>query len=105
MMTTRTQRWAPPRVDPLHDVRLTDQQIQDVARLAFAPHRCTVSFHPTGFQGSPKLALRIVVAGRTSEKEFFVEGVPADMLRRSTELRLFLDDIRIHLERRGIVFA
>jgi len=64
-----------------------------------------VSFHPTGFERSPKLALRIIVAGRTSEKEFFVEGVPADLLRRSTELRLFLDDVRVHLERRGIVFA
>jgi hypothetical protein len=64
-----------------------------------------VSFHPTGFERSPELALRIIVAGRTSEKEFFVEGVPADLLRRSTELRLFLDDVRVHLERRGIAFA
>ena len=105
MTTTRTQRRAPPRLDPLHDVPLTDQQIQDVARRAFAPHRCTVSFAPTGLERSPKLALRIIVAGRTSEKEFSVEGVPTDLLRRCSELRSFLDDVRVHLERRGVVFA
>jgi hypothetical protein len=105
MTTARTQRWTPPRLDPLHDVRLTDPQIQDLARIAFAPHRCTVSFQPAGLERTPKLTLRIIVAGRTSEKEFFLEGVPTDLLRRSTELRLFLDDVRVHLERRGVKFA
>lgn len=105
MTTTRTQRWAPPRLDPMRDVRLTNEQIQDVARLAFAPHRCTVSFQPNGLERSPKLTLRIIVAYRTSEKEFLVEGVSTDLLQRSTELRLFLDDVRMHLELRGVVFA
>jgi hypothetical protein len=105
MTTTRSRPWAPARPQAAHDAWLTDQQVEEMARRAFIPHRCTVSIACVGCENTRKLALRITVAARTGDKEFVVDGVPIDSLRQSSELRLYLDDVRTHLRQRGIVFV
>jgi hypothetical protein len=103
MTTTRTRPWAPPQLT--HDAWLSDEQIEEVARRAFAPNRCTVSIPREGCDSTRKLALRIVVPTRTGEREFVVEGMSIDVLRASKELHLYLDDVRTHLRKRGVVFV
>ena len=104
-MTTRSQQWSPARTPAPQDAWLSDEQIEDLACRAFAPHRCRVSFPSDGPASARRLALRIVVAGGNGNKEFVVEGMRANLIRQSLELRLYLDDVRQVLMQRGVRFT
>jgi hypothetical protein len=106
MTTTPTQRSTTIRSTAT--LWLSDEDIEQEAQRAFAPHRCLVRFQTDAFDGSRKVALRIVVStckSRIGEKEFVVEGVRADALRQRTELEQYLDDVRAQLRQRGVPFA
>jgi hypothetical protein len=87
---------------------LTDQAIEDALRSAFAPHRCNVEFQIDAFTRSRKVALVIHAMGaglRANEREFIVEGICLDNLRRREALLDYIDDVREQLKQRRIAFA
>jgi hypothetical protein len=85
---------------------LTDQAIEEALRTAFAPHRCDVQIQLDAFTQARKLALVIHAAGlRATEREFIVEGIGLDTLRRREALLDYIDDVRGQLKLRRIGFA
>ncbi len=87
---------------------LSDEDIEQEAHRAFAPHRCLVRFQTDAFDSSRKVALRILVStckARAGEKEFVVEGVRADALRQRVALEQYFNDVRAQLAQRGVTFA
>ena len=106
MTTTPTQR--NPSIRSTSTPWLSDDDLEQEAQRAFAPHRCVVRFQTDAFDGSRKVALRIMVSvckARVGEKEFVVEGVRAEALRQREALEQYLDDVRAQLQQRGVAFA
>jgi hypothetical protein len=104
-MTARSQQWLRARTPAPQDTWLSDEQIEELASRAFAPHRCHVSFPSDGRDSARRLALRIVVAGGNGNTEFVVQGMQASSIRQCLELRLYLDDVRQALMQRGVRFT
>jgi len=89
------------------DGALTDAEIEDAVREAFKPHRGAAQFDTDPFDGTRRIGLRVkVVAIKTkTDKEYVVEGVRLDGLRRAEALNQYLGDVRMHLTSRGVVFT
>ena len=87
---------------------LSDQAIERILRVAFAPHRCDVKLQIDVFVGSKKVAV-IIYASRpgssAEERSFIVEGVNVEALRRRDTLLSYIDDVRKELQRRHIALA
>ena len=84
--------------------RLEDDQIEEVLRNAFAPHRCIVKFD------GKRVALRIYVAPcrmamRGMEgRQYFVEGSRIALLRHRDALFQYIEDVRFHLRQHKVTF-
>jgi hypothetical protein len=87
--------------------RLEDEQIERQLRASFAPHRCAVRFQNDAFGDGRKVALLIHVriGVKLGEQEFYVEGVPIDLLRDRSALLEYIDDIRRQLQQRRVAFS
>jgi len=87
---------------------LSDQAIERILRIAFAPYRCDIKFQMDAFNGSEKVVV-IIYASRAATsaggRPFIVEAVNADGLRPCDMLLMYVDEIRKELQRRKIPFT
>lgn len=87
------------------DDLLSDQAVGEALERAFAPHRCDVAFQTDAFTETKKVALVIRVLHNAGTREFVVEGISVDTLRRPDALLAYVDDVRRQLRQRKVVFS
>jgi hypothetical protein len=77
---------------------LADEEIEEVLRSGFSPHRCAVDFQDDGH----KIALRVTAL---DGRQFLVECTRADSLRDPGTLLQYVRDVRYHLGQRKLHFS
>ena len=87
---------------------LSDEAIERILQIAFAPHRCDVKFQIDAFVRNKKVSAIIYVprAGMSAgRRPFIVEGVNVDALRQREALLTYIEDVRKELQRHTIAFT
>lgn len=87
---------------------LRDEQIEQLLRAAFSPHRCVVHFVERSERNIVRrvtINVYVWTGARADEREFEVGGVPVDTLRAPNALAEYVNEVRRHLQQRRVVFA